>query len=170
MFAPVLVPLFATSGCQHTLACLEVVLSLFIFHLFTSVFVFLFTLFLQNRSLFVRHRRVGVGGVCGVGGGRRGWKKAEGAEGDVNFRASGTEPRGQTKQRKGTCHITYLRAAQSHEPKQNKGRAPVTEFSCERNRATNPNKTKEGQDNKNTTLCLLLTCFQCCMYICDTCV
>ena len=84
-----------------------------------------------------------------MGGGRRGRKKAEGAEGDVNFRASGTEPRAQTKQRKGACHITYLRAAQSHEPKQNKGRAPVTEFSCERNRATNPNKTKEGHLSRN---------------------
>ena len=54
-----------------------------------------------------------------------------------NFRASGTEPRTKTKQRKGTCHGTFVRAAQSHEPKQNKRRAPVTELSCERDRATN---------------------------------
>ena len=44
---------------------------------------------------------------------------------------------------------SQLRAALSHEPKQNKGRVPVTELTCVRHRATNLNNTKEGHLSQN---------------------
>ena len=74
MFAPVLVTLFATSGCQHTLACLEVVISLFIFHLFISVFVFLFIFYRIDRYSSVTvgsGSAESAGWAVGGGGGRR---------------------------------------------------------------------------------------------------